>query len=337
MQAYLDRETVSTPVDGVALEPTTVGTPESRGRFERLHIGDGWLYRRGDGHIIDNFVVGLNGEMDHIPVSGDFGDLAWIWSNISIATGDTYKRIPTGPYINGIHLAASGVSAHQDLQLPIPSKAIGLKDKDRDYLIHNKNATHKIKLRDWDGNVFFNVEPGERTFWRLTQEAWAYGEWASISVPTRHLVYALSFDGTDAELDGSPRLDVGSPAEGEARVLPVPASDAGYIFRHEDFFGLGTGSFASDLAIQSQTAESDIFKARTFKILGNITGFAQIDGELVSRKSSGSGDMDEPTLRIFLFRDDAISDYANLPITRIYSSWRDVPQPFVPPGSPAEG
>ena len=24
-----------------------------------------------------------------------------------------------------------------------------------------------------------------------------------------------------------------------------------------------------------------------------------------------------------------MSDYANLPITRIYSSWRDVPQPFV--------
>ena len=126
--------------------------------------------------------------------------------------------------------------------------------------------------------MFFNVEPGERTFWRLTQEPWGYGEWASVSVPTRHLVYALTLDGTAAELDGFPRLDVGSPAEGEARVQPVPASDSDYIFRHEDFFGLGTGSFVADLAIQSQTAESDVFKARTFKILGDITGFAQIDG-----------------------------------------------------------
>ena len=136
MQAYLDRETVDTPVNGLALEPTTVGTPESRGRFERLHIGDGWLYRRGDGHIIDNYEVGLNGEMEHIPISVDFG-ISVDMVNIAVATGDTYKRVPTCPYVNSIHLADSGVSADQDLQLPIPARAIGLKDKDRDYLILN--------------------------------------------------------------------------------------------------------------------------------------------------------------------------------------------------------
>ena len=146
MQAYLDINTVSTPVDGVALEPTTIGTRESRGRFERVNIGDGHLYRRRDGAIIDSYPVGLNGEMEHIPLSGDFG-ISVDMVDIAVATGDTYKRIPVGPYVNAVHLADSGVAADQNLQLPIPTTAIGFKDRDRGYLIHNKNDTYRIALR----------------------------------------------------------------------------------------------------------------------------------------------------------------------------------------------
>ena len=293
-----------------------------------MHLGAGYIFRRGDGHLMDNYEVGLNGEMKHIPMTGDFG-FSVDMVDISVATGDTYKRIPTGPYINAVHLADSGVSADQSLQLPIPSKAVGIKDADRSYLIHNKNETYKIQLRDWDGNVFFNVEPGERTYWRLTQEPWGYGEWTSITVPTRHLVFTLAQADLANALSTLKRFDVGTPDEGEARVLPLPSSASGYEFLHDDFFGLGTGAFTDDLAIQSQTAESNVYKVGAIKILGDVSGFAQIDGAIVARRIGGTGDMENPKLRMFLFRNDAVSDYASLALTRIYTSWRDVPQVFV--------
>lgn len=342
MQAYLDRETISTPVDNLALQPSTIGTSRSRGRFERLHIGDGWLYRRGDGHIVDNFVVGLNGEMEHIPITGDFGESKDM-VNISVATGDTYKRIPVGPYVNSVHLAGSGVSADQNLQLPIPSKAIGLKNKDRDYLIHNKNATYKIQLRDWDGNIFFNVEPGERTYWRMTQEAWAHGELASVSLPSRHLVYTMSRDDLE-ELDDLVRLDTeetvdGSTVNGKAYVLPQPSSTSDWDFLHDDFFTIWTsGNFTTDLDILSETTKTNVQKVGAIEIVQDITGFLETDINIsMKTKSGSSGSIEIPEIRIYRFRSNAVSAYVEQVTSNMWQSDKFYSHPLVHRGRVQKG
>ena len=342
MQAYLDINTVSTPVNGVALEPTTIGTRESRGRFERVNIGDGHLYRRRDGAIIDSYPVGLNGEMEHIPLSGDFG-ISVDMVDISVATGDTYKRVPVGPYVNAVHLADSGVAADQNLQLPLPTQGIGFKDRDRGYLIHNKNDTYRINLRDWDGNVFFHVEPRERAYWRMTQGAWGYGEWTSVSLPTRHLVYTMSRDDLD-ELDDLVRLDTseevdGSTVNGKAYVLPQPSAASGYDFLHDDFFTTwASGDFTTDLAILDETAAANVRKVGAIEIAQDITGFLETDINLSMKTKSGlSGTIEIPELRIYRFRSDAVSAYVEQVVSNMWQADKFYSHPLVHRGRVQKG
>ena len=66
----------------------------------------------------------------------------------------------------------------------------------------------------------------------MTQEAWGYGEWTSVSLPTRHMVYTMSRDDLE-ELDDLVRLDTsedvdGSTVNGKAYVLPQPSAASGY-------------------------------------------------------------------------------------------------------------
>ena len=336
MQAYLDIETISTPVNGAALEPTTIGSHESRGSFERLNIGDGHLRRRRDGAIVDSYPVGLNGEMQHIPISGDFG-ISVDTVDIAVATGDTYRRIPVGPYVNAVHLAASGVAANRSLQLPVPTQAIGFKDRDRGYLIHNKNDTYKIVLRDWDGNVFFHVEPNERTWWRLTQEAWAYGEWTSVELPDRHLVYTMSRDELE-ELDDLVQLDT-TDTDGKAYVLTQPSAASGYDFLHDDFFRIWTsGDFTTDLDILAETTKANVQKKGAIEILGDITGFLRLDINLSMKTKSGlSGTIETPSIRVFLFRDDTISTFVEQVTSNMWQADKFYSHPLVYRGRVQKG
>lgn len=308
LQNYLDAETVATPIDGQAIEASEMGTVESRGRFDRIYLGSGasFLTRKPDGSILDTHVDPATGHVHETPISGKYGETI-AFADLSVATGDTYRRWPTRPYVDGVYFTGAD-GTDRDLQTPLPVDFVNAKDRDRPFFVHNEadgsdGDDDVLRLRDWNGDVFFNVLPNERIALLMRQKKHGRGEVISVGeLPDRKLIYTLTYNNGLEDLGDWARLDANDPESGDFFVMPYPTGDYDFQIEHDDYFETKSEAFANDTDVWQISNESDFWKSGAWKIKGGTAGLLRIEAYILLRKKSDAdGSITNPRIQVYRF------------------------------------
>ena len=334
---------MTTPVAGQALEPTTVGTKNSHGRFARLYLADeAFLYQNPEGDIVHVHVDPATGSVHETPVSGQYGETVH-FDGLTVATGDTYRRWPVRPYVNAVYFTGADGSV-RDLQVPVPAKFVKAVGRDRPMFIHNEadgsgGDDDVLRLRDWNGDTFFHLLPGERIEFLVRQKEHGQGECISAGeVPERRMLYGLTYNNPLGALSAMKRLDATDPENGDFYVLTYPTGTYSFQQFHEDYFETGSDDYANDTDIEDITTEADFFKTGAWKIKAGTTGILRANLYGLFRKSSGaSGSWTNPRFQFYRFDGTDVDIMLDQVIQNVWVAEERVPGRMVAEATVSKG